>query len=86
MVKLETFIKITMRKDNMVKLSANIKDRISLIVPAYNEEEGLRKTVTEALPFVSEIIIVDDCSKDGTYKEALILHILLMQFRDLLKS
>lgn len=45
--------------------------KTSLIIPAYNEEAGLPKTVEEALPFVSEIIIIDDGSKDNTYKNAL---------------
>jgi len=47
---------------------------ISIIVPAYNEEEGIRKTINrlKKIKFKekSEIIIVDDGSKDGTYKEA----------------
>jgi glycosyltransferase involved in cell wall biosynthesis len=43
---------------------------LSVIIPAFNERNTLGRilvTVSEALPEVSkEIIIVDDCSKDGT--------------------
>ena len=47
---------------------------ISIIVPAYNEENGIRKTVEKVKKVKfnekSEIIVVDDGSSDGTYKEA----------------
>jgi dolichol-phosphate mannosyltransferase len=42
------------------------KNKISLIIPAYNEEKAIVPVVEEALPFVDEIIIVDDGSKDNT--------------------
>ncbi|MBI3413291.1 MAG: glycosyltransferase family 2 protein [Candidatus Aenigmarchaeota archaeon] len=47
---------------------------ISIIIPAYNEENGIRKT-TETVkkvkfPEKSEIIVVDDGSRDRTYGEA----------------
>ena len=44
--------------------------RLSIVIPAYNEAETLGSvivTVSEALPSVpKEVIIVDDCSGDGT--------------------
>jgi glycosyltransferase involved in cell wall biosynthesis len=44
--------------------------RLSVIIPVYNERQTLGSilaTVAQALPGVSkEIIVVDDCSKDGT--------------------
>ncbi len=47
---------------------------ISIIVPAYNEENGIRKTVerVKKVKFFekSEIIVVDDGSRDNTYNEA----------------
>ncbi|MBI4167846.1 MAG: glycosyltransferase family 2 protein [Candidatus Aenigmarchaeota archaeon] len=47
---------------------------ISIIVPAYNEENGIRKTVerVKKVKFKekSEIIVVDDGSRDNTYSEA----------------
>jgi polyisoprenyl-phosphate glycosyltransferase len=45
---------------------------LSVIVPIYNEEEGIREfnrrlaTVLQALPFFSEIVYVNDGSRDGT--------------------
>ncbi len=45
-----------------------------MIVPAYNEENGIRKTVerVKKVKFFekSEIIVVDDGSRDSTYEEA----------------
>jgi dolichol-phosphate mannosyltransferase len=45
---------------------------LSLILPAYNEEESIEQTIREArsvlktLPSTSEILIIDDGSTDGT--------------------
>ena len=45
---------------------------LSVIVPTYNEEDGIREfhrrlaTVLRSLPFSSEIVYVNDGSKDGT--------------------
>jgi glycosyltransferase involved in cell wall biosynthesis len=46
------------------------KMKISLIIPAYNEELALKPVVEEYSPYVDEIIIVDDGSKDSTYEIA----------------
>ncbi len=47
---------------------------ISIIVPAYNEEKGITKTIARLKKVKfrepSEIIVVDDGSADDTYKEA----------------
>ncbi len=42
--------------------------RLSIIVPAYNEQATLAMVVEKLLhvPYLKEIIIVDDCSVDGT--------------------
>jgi dolichyl-phosphate beta-glucosyltransferase len=46
--------------------------RLSLVIPAYNEEERLGDTLTKALdyfqmqPYASEIVVVDDGSQDRT--------------------
>jgi glycosyltransferase involved in cell wall biosynthesis len=41
--------------------------KVSLIIPAYNEEKAILHVVEEYLPHVHEIIIVDDGSIDSTY-------------------
>jgi glycosyltransferase involved in cell wall biosynthesis len=44
--------------------------RLSIVVPAYNEERVVRQAITELLgvsmPFQVEVIVVDDGSSDGT--------------------
>ena len=42
----------------------------SLVIPAYNEEEGLSLVVREYLDVVDEVIMVDDGSSDGTFQAA----------------
>ena len=41
---------------------------LSVVIPAYDEESTLSRVVHRviALPFVSEVIIVNDCSRDKT--------------------
>ena len=42
--------------------------KVSIIVPAYNEEKTIRGVLEKLkeVPLDKEIIVVDDCSKDGT--------------------
>jgi len=40
--------------------------KTTLILPAYNEEEALPKTLDEYVGYVDEVIVVNDGSKDGT--------------------
>ena len=51
-----------------------VPNLISIIIPAYNEENGIRKTVegVKKIRFSErrEIIVVDDGSRDNTYNEA----------------
>lgn len=50
------------------------RPRISIIIPAYNEESGIEETVrkvkSKTRPINPEIIVVDDGSKDNTYAVA----------------
>jgi len=45
-------------------------ERTSLILPAYNEEEGISLVIEECIGKVDEIIVVDDGSTDRTYEIA----------------
>ena len=42
--------------------------RLSVVIPVYNEEQWIAKVVerVQAVPIPKEIIIIDDCSTDGT--------------------
>lgn len=47
--------------------------KVSCIICAYNEEGRICKVLKAVAghPLVSEVIVIDDCSKDGTVKEVL---------------
>ncbi len=45
--------------------------RISIVVPAYNEEKRLPEVLKRVPDFVDKLIVVDDGSTDGTYSTAL---------------
>jgi glycosyltransferase involved in cell wall biosynthesis len=42
--------------------------KLSVVIPVYNEEQWVRELLrrVHAVPIPKEIIVVDDCSKDGT--------------------
>src|SRR5262245_39063279 len=42
--------------------------KLSVVIPVYNEEQWVRELIrrVQAVPIPKEIIVVDDCSKDGT--------------------
>lgn len=39
---------------------------IAVVVPAFNEEGLIERTITSIPDFVDKIIVIDDCSNDGT--------------------
>lgn len=52
---------------------------LSLIIPVYNEEKTLEKLVDTVIQILSdqtelELVMVDDCSSDNSYKKMLKLH------------
>ena len=44
--------------------------KVVVVMPAYNAEKTLEKTLLEIPESVSDVILVDDCSKDNTYELA----------------
>jgi glycosyltransferase involved in cell wall biosynthesis len=44
--------------------------RISVVIPCYNEEEGVRAVIEQMPPIVDEILVVDNCSTDRTSEVA----------------
>ena len=52
---------------------------LALIIPVYNEEKTLEKLVDTVIQILSnqtelELVMVDDCSSDNSYKKMLKLH------------
>jgi glycosyltransferase involved in cell wall biosynthesis len=54
------------RQLGMVPLPAGFK--LSVVIPVYNEKQWVREIMrrVEAVPIPKEVILVDDCSTDGT--------------------
>lgn len=66
------FDRIKVRKIKMEKKD-NKKLKTLVIIPAYNEEESIEKVVKDIYKQKIEnldVIVVNDCSKDNTYKKA----------------
>jgi glycosyltransferase involved in cell wall biosynthesis len=36
------------------------------VIPAYNEEKSISEVIKRVRPYVSEIVVIDDCSQDNT--------------------
>ncbi len=49
---------------------SRLKDSITVVIPAFNEEERIGKVIDEVTPFAREVIVVDDGSVDGTFRVA----------------
>ena len=47
-----------------------MEKKIFAIIPAHNEENNISKVINEAKEYVSNIVVVDDGSKDNTSEEA----------------
>ena len=51
-----------------------MSDRLFIVIPAYNEQDNIAKTVTEWYPIVekygtdSRLVVIDDGSRDDTFK------------------
>ena len=74
----KTFENDAGKLENFPNLDDNASLELSVIVPAYNEEERLPKMLEECVSYLEEnfankfeIIIVDDGSKDATSKTVL---------------
>ncbi|MCX6787591.1 MAG: glycosyltransferase family 2 protein [Candidatus Kaiserbacteria bacterium] len=45
-------------------------EKIVAVIPAYNEAKTINAVVRGLLPHVTEVVVIDDCSKDATSEEA----------------
>ena len=54
--------------DSMTDLANHEFQKISIVIPVYNEIQTIRQVLDRVMasPFDKEIILVDDCSTDGT--------------------
>lgn len=41
--------------------------KVHCIIPAYNEAKTIREVILKVKPLVDKVVIVDDCSNDGTH-------------------
>jgi len=59
------------RKNNLTLFSGSA-DNVTVIIPAYNEEQTIEKVIDTARENknVTEVIVVDNCSTDKTYRLA----------------
>jgi glycosyltransferase involved in cell wall biosynthesis len=44
--------------------------KLVAIIPAYNEEKTIAQVIEATKKYVEEVIVIDDSSKDGTFKKA----------------
>lgn len=44
--------------------------KLVVIIPAYNEENRIKNVIEKTKLYTNNIVVVDDCSKDNTFKEA----------------
>ena len=44
--------------------------KVTVVIPAYNEEKGIAQVIAEVKSVVDDVIVVDDCSRDHTYQIA----------------
>ena len=68
------WIQVMYFKESKIEI-VNKFPKVSIIIPAYNEEKGIAKTIRSVLNLdyprdKLEIIVVDDSSKDNTGKVA----------------
>ena len=40
--------------------------KIGVVIPAYNEEKNIGKTIEDILPYTGDIVVINDGSKDKT--------------------
>jgi glycosyltransferase involved in cell wall biosynthesis len=49
------------------------------VIPAYNEEKTIQEVVQRTLPFVQQVIVVDDGSRDHTFERAKAMGVIVLR-------
>jgi polyprenyl-phospho-N-acetylgalactosaminyl synthase len=62
---------INMPLEHTEGISASNSDSLWVIVPAYNEATVIKAVLVELLDVYLNVIVIDDCSRDETYAQAL---------------
>ncbi len=59
-------MKISLKQNSFTKKEIN--KELTIVIPAYNEEHGIRGTILECVKYNPDaiIMVIDDCSKDKT--------------------
>ncbi|VAX15183.1 FIG143263: Glycosyl transferase [hydrothermal vent metagenome] len=63
----------------MEKLDWTGAEKISVVIPAYNEEKTVKEVAEKALCHARHVIVVDDCSTDATASELNNLDVTLLR-------
>lgn len=61
---------INLNKDKLAPIAFNKKGKVLFVIPAYNEEQNIKKVLDEIKNDMpkADILVVNDCSKDNTAK------------------
>lgn len=54
----------------MYKVLGESRMGVTIVIPAYNEEQRIKRVINEVTPYADEILVIDDCSKDNTAQAA----------------
>lgn len=52
------------------EIPAEFKDKVTVMIPAYNEEYSIKQAIKNCLKFVNNVLVIDDGSQDDTVKIA----------------
>src|SRR4051812_14895064 len=66
MIELVQFPPLQVLEGGLAQLKVVAAPRVAIVIPSYNEERFIGSVVIQALRYASEVVVVDDGSRDGT--------------------